>query len=1677
LFARLVIALTFTLSLTTGYALAANENVTGRWSSVTTLPLVPSSGAVLPNGKVLLWAADGEFSFGSGYVANTVLVDPTSLSQQRLTSNVGHNMFCTGTTNLPDGRILVNGGTQSTATSIFDPTNNSFTLAQNMNVARGYNANTILPDGSVFTLGGSWSVSATTDKIGEVWTSSGGWQSRTGISSLPMQNPAQAGNWPQDSHYWLIPSGNGKVLYAGPAPDMKWINTNGTGSVRDAGRRGNDVQSILGNTVMYDTGKVFKAGGGETNANTTPNSNAYVIDVTTGAAITQPVGNMIYPRGFQNSVVLPDGKIVIIGGQSYLQAFADSDSVMASEIWDPATSKFTVAAPISVPRNYHSIAMLLPDGRVLSAGGGLCACSADHPDYQIFTPPNLLDAGGNLLPRPAITAAPSQFAYGGTAQVTTDRAVSSFALIRVSSTTHTVNNDQRRIALKFTQAGTNQYNINIPTNSGYLLPGYWMLFAVDAAGVPSVSKIVQVQPNSIARMVSPDPISSRVGISIGVQPELYKTASTVTYGGMGLPPGITVNPTTGYVSGAPTAAGTFTGQLTATDGIRTVSTDLAIFVDQPAAGTGLLGEYFSTSNLSGATTMLRTEAVDFAYTTSGPGGGVPGVFSARWSGTIMAMRSGPTAFQTLSDDGVRVWVDGKLLIDNWTAHAPTTDAGTIDLVSGRSYAIEISYNNTGGPGDIHLRWQRPGDSAFSAVPISQLFPAVAVTSANVAAGKTATQSTTYAAGYGAQNAVDSSTNNGLVSHTLTNANEWWQADLGAAHRIDRIRLWNRLDCCSERLRNFYVFVSDTDLTGRSYAAILADASVKRRFVGASTIPSNIDVPGGITGRFVRVQLDGAQYLNLTEVEVRGVINNNPPAIATPPNQISTIGKVVSLAVSASDPDGNALRYAATGLPGGLSINTTTGLISGTITAAGNFSPRVTVTDTGGLSASAAFSWSVAYAVPFVQSLPVAPQIVNTNVVYQPVIGNSTSVSYSWSFGDGSAATALSPQPSASHVFTTAGIYTVTLSMQTGSGNLYAYRFDQAVGTQPLAGGGGAASSSSSAVEQRTSGSPRLWIANPDNDSVAVIDLGTNARVAEIPVGKNPFAVAMNPNGTVWVTNRRGDSISVIDPASLAVTKQIWQQNVARPSGLVFAGPNNQAFVSFESWRTLALEDGTSGAITKWAAAGDTPRHLATNAARTRVYSSLFITLPLPGESTANVATVDAAGAPVGGEVREFDSAGTLLRKFVLQHSNRADTEVSGRGIPNYLGAPAVSPDGGSLWVPSKQDNIKRGVLRDGQQLNFQNTVRAIVSRIDLATGLEDLSSRIDVDNSGIVSAIAFHPSGAYLFAALQSSREVAVLDPGLKRELFRFKVGRAPNSLALSPDGKTLLVGNMMDRTVTIVDLTPMLATGQKAVTIKATVSTIATEKLPAQVLLGKQLFYDASDTRLARDGYLSCAVCHDSAAGDGRVWDLTGFGEGLRNTISLDGHGGMAQGFLHWTANFDEVQDFEGQIRSLAGGTGLMKDADYFSGTRAQPLGTPKAGLSADLDALAAYVGSLSGQVRSPYRAANGTFSNEAAAGQIVFNNLGCGACHGGTQFTISADASQLKNIGTITATSGKRLGAALTALDVPTLRAIWSTAPYLHDGSAPNLAWAIYRHSGVARPANDADFNNLARYLRELE
>jgi galactose oxidase len=209
----------------------------------------------------------------------------------------------------------------------------------------------------------------------------------------------------------------------------------------------------------------------------------------------QRTGDMAVTRSFANGVALPDGQVFVVGGQATPVPFTDTDARMSPEIWNPVTGTWTVLAPMAVPRTYHSVALLLPDGKVFVGGGGLCTncTTTNHLDGEIFTPPYLLNADGSERARPAIVTAPSAANVGSTIAVTTGAPVKSFALMRMSTVTHTVNTDQRRIPLTPASVSGTTASLRLPTDPGILVPGQYMLFAVDGNGVPSVATTLAIK--------------------------------------------------------------------------------------------------------------------------------------------------------------------------------------------------------------------------------------------------------------------------------------------------------------------------------------------------------------------------------------------------------------------------------------------------------------------------------------------------------------------------------------------------------------------------------------------------------------------------------------------------------------------------------------------------------------------------------------------------------------------------------------------------------------------------------------------------------------------------------------------------------------------------------------------------------------------------------------------------------------------------------------------------------------------------------------------------------------------------------------------------------------------------------------------------------------------------------
>lgn len=466
----------------------------GAWDRITGFPLVPVATAALPGDKLLAWSAYAADRFGgsSGYTQTAILDLKTGKVTQRRVDNTGHDMFCPGIAMLADGRVLVTGGSNAGKASIYDPATDEWSATADMNIARGYQAMTLLSTGEAFVLGGSWS-GAAGDKAGEVWSpDTRTWRTLPGVSAVQAMTADPAGPYRADNHMWLHATSGGKVLQLGPSRQMNWISTDGAGSITSAGLRADSQDAMTGNAVAYDIGKLLTLGGSPAYENTPATRRAYTVDISGGQVQAARTGDMEHARAFGNSVVLPDGKVAVFGGQAQPVPFSDATSVLAPELWDPATGAFTPLATMAIPRNYHSVANLLPDGRIFSGGGGLCGdCATNHADGAVFTPPYLLNADGSPKPRPAITGGvPPTAAPGTSLTVSTQAPVASFVLMRAAAATHSTDNDQRRVPLAATPTQSGAYTVSIPADTGVVLPGTYMLFALDTEGVPSTARFV-----------------------------------------------------------------------------------------------------------------------------------------------------------------------------------------------------------------------------------------------------------------------------------------------------------------------------------------------------------------------------------------------------------------------------------------------------------------------------------------------------------------------------------------------------------------------------------------------------------------------------------------------------------------------------------------------------------------------------------------------------------------------------------------------------------------------------------------------------------------------------------------------------------------------------------------------------------------------------------------------------------------------------------------------------------------------------------------------------------------------------------------------------------------------------------------------------------------------------------
>ena len=663
------------------------------------------------------------------------------------------------------------------------------------------------------------------------------------------------------------------------------------------------------------------------------------------------------------------------------------------------------------------------------------------------------------------------------------------------------------------------------------------------------------------------------------------------------------------------------------------------------------------------------------------------------------------------------------------------------------------------------------------------------------------------------------------------------------------------------------------------------------------------------------------------------------------------------------------------------------------------------------------------------------------------IGDATTT-YQWDFGDGSSSAASNAR-TASHTYADPGHYTVQLTVTIGSLTLR-YSFVRTV-THPR-------TTVQPTVSSTIVGAgDRVYKVNPDNSSVTAIHRQGLQKVWETDVGKGPKTVAVDAAGRVWAAVQGEDRLACLTSAG-ATCGTVATGRGSAPFGVAFLPGTNTGLATLQGSGEVLRFDAATAAVLSRQAVNAEPHGLAITGDGAHAYVTR-----LRSTAAGLVTRIDASTL----------ASATAIAMAV--DSTTVDAQNRARGRPNYLTQVAISPDGRTAWVPSKQDNVLRGQARDGKTLTHDSTVRAITSVIDLAAGSEQAARRIDFDDRAGAVAVAFSPLGDYVFVALQGSDSVAIVDAysGDIKGAMERGTGTAPDGIWIDAAAERAFVSNFTSRSVEVYDIAPLLDSISFEPALVGETDTVASEALTATELRGLRIFYNARDPRMSRDGYLSCASCHLDGGEDGAVWDFTARGEGLRNTIALNGRRGTAFGRLHWTANFDEIHDFENDIRNRFGGSGLMTNAD-FQATEA-PLGTRKAGRSADLDALAAYVSSLDDFGRSPHRTAAGELTSAAAAGETLFNELNCGSCHAGTFLT----DGRRHDVGTIATNSGKGSNVALAGVGfkTPTLLGVWRSAPYFHDGSAATLADVIDRRHGNHRAVSSAERSQLVAYLKSLE
>ncbi len=604
----------------------------------------------------------------------------------------------------------------------------------------------------------------------------------------------------------------------------------------------------------------------------------------------------------------------------------------------------------------------------------------------------------------------------------------------------------------------------------------------------------------------------------------------------------------------------------------------------------------------------------------------------------------------------------------------------------------------------------------------------------------------------------------------------------------------------------------------------------------------------------------------------------------------------------------------------------------------------------------------------------------------------------------------------------------------------------------------------------------LYVANMDINTVSIVDAKSKKVLEEISVGKEPRQLALSPDGeSLYVSCLYDNRVDVISTKKKKVMDSI--KTGIQPYGLVTSQNGDKLYVANYQTGTLSVIDTANRKEKKEINIGDRPRTVTITKDGKKLY--------IPHYLDGSISVIDTEREKV-------------VKKITLAESPDKPDRKKSQGMPNTIEQFVISPDGTKAFVPHLLTNIDTPI-------HFEETIFPAVSVIDLKKDEEITGERkelfdeiniLDVKNEAMIVSnpydIAFQPDGSKAYVIMSGSEDLVVFDltrGGNATQILRRIKGDNPRGIEMSKDGETLFVHNAMSHDLAVIQ------TGGESPYARAKmtgqpIKLIQKDSLSKDVREGKTMFYSANSdefaTSMTGNNWMSCASCHSD--GDMNRLTLT-TAKGPRNVPSNVVT--TETGLFMWDGTRNDFTDY---IHTIQGEMGGMMELDP-----SKPIPKDVQHMYDKIFAFLQDTGSFP-PPKSPYRDEKGNLTDTARKGEELFNGKGnCLSCHGGEFFTDSGMAVNEK--GELTELNTKFLHDIGTKndldvpsdgdargqfqnkrdgqkFDTPTLRGVWATSPYLHDGSAKTVEEAIDRHGNNSIPAlSQGETAAIAEYVRSIE